>query len=120
MAKMDAKTAFLQKVDFRGGRPLPACSGLIAAAMAMAMAVAMAMAMAIAMAMAPGHCLGHGYGHGYGHGLCENCPWPFCAKWPWTNLTQTMDRQLKKNIYIYIYQMSPNKIEETHKQTLLD
>ena len=28
--------------------------------------------------------------------LCENCPWLFWAKWPWTVFTQNMDRQLKK------------------------
>ena len=53
MTKISLKLRFSIKVDFRGGRPLPACSGLITAtAMAVAMAVAMAMAMARPMAMA--------------------------------------------------------------------
>ena len=52
MTKIGLKTYFSIKVDFRGGPPLPAYSGLITdAASAAAMAKAKAMAMATAMAV---------------------------------------------------------------------
>ena len=53
MAKIDLKTSFSVKVDFRGGRPLYECSGLITA-----IAVAMATAMAMAAVIRPEHAEG--------------------------------------------------------------
>ena len=85
---------FNKKNDFRGGRPLYAFLGLLSGPARQGWAWPGRICLDILTIFDRTKIK-----------LCENCPWPFCAKWPWTILTQNMDRQFlqKKTVTASLY-----------------